>query len=42
MKRNELKQAYYKETGNYYKDKDGLINKEYMNWLEDKLINNLK
>ena len=38
MKRNEIKQKYHKETLNYYKDKNGLINKEYMNWLEDNLI----
>ena len=38
MKRNYLKQKYYKETGNQYKDPKGLINKEYMNWLEDELI----
>jgi hypothetical protein len=37
MKRNEIKQKYHKETLNYYKDSNGLINKEYMNWLEDKL-----
>ena len=38
MKRNELKQMYYKETSNYYKDKDGNINKEYLNWVEDNYI----
>ncbi len=38
MKRNKLKQIYHKQTGEYYKDQDGAINKEYMNWLEDKLI----
>lgn len=41
MKRNELKQKYHKETFCYYKDKNGLINKEYMNWLEDELIKQL-
>ena len=41
MKRNELKQKYHKETLCYYKDQNGLINKEYMNWLEDELIRQL-
>ena len=41
MKRNELKQKYHKETLCYYKDQNGLINKEYMNWLEDELIKQL-
>tara|TARA_R110002167_G_scaffold361407_1_gene579713 strand:+ start:1914 stop:2144 length:231 start_codon:yes stop_codon:yes gene_type:complete len=41
MKRNELKQKYHKETLCYYKDKNELINKEYMNWLEDELIKQL-
>jgi hypothetical protein len=41
MKRNELKQKYHKETLCYYKDQSGLINKDYMNWIEDELIKQL-
>lgn len=41
MKRNELKQKYHKETLCYYKDQSSLINKDYMNWLEDEIIKQL-
>jgi hypothetical protein len=41
MKRNKLKQKYHKETLCYYKDQNGVINKDYMNWLEDYLITEL-
>jgi hypothetical protein len=38
MKRNDLKKMYYKETSDYYKDKDGNITKQYLNWVEDNYI----
>ncbi len=40
MKRNNLKQEYYKvnKRTKYWKDKDGKPTKQYMNWLEDKIL----
>ena len=37
MKRNEIKQEYYKETGEYWKGKNGMPTIEYVNWIEDKI-----
>lgn len=38
MKRNELKQSYYKETFENWKDKNGKPTENYTKWVEDKLM----
>ena len=42
MKRNKLKQAYYKETLNHWKKEDGTPTVEYTKWVEDKLMNHIE
>lgn len=37
-KRNTLKQQYYKETCNYWKDRENKPTLHYVNWLEDRLL----
>ena len=37
MKRNTLRQEYYKSAGGHWKNKEGDVNIEYVNWVEDKL-----
>ena len=41
-KRNTLKQEYFKLNLGWWKDKEGNPTIEYVNWLEDKLIKELK
>ena len=38
MKRNELKQAYYKDTFKRWKDEKGKPTEHYTRWVEDKLM----
>jgi hypothetical protein len=42
MKRNSLKQMYYKETFEHWKDRVGNPTLEYTRWVEDKLMDKLE
>lgn len=42
MKRNELKQAYYKDTLERWKDENGKPTEDYTRWIENQLMKQLE